>query len=44
MQRGHSEYPRPDLAQLKLMSVAAQPHGQLVATEVVSGQTADDGL
>lgn len=44
MQRGHSKDHRPDLAQLKLMTIAAHPHGQLVATEVVSGQTADDGL
>jgi transposase len=44
MQRGHSKDHRPDLAQLKLMTVAAQPYGQLVATQVVSGQTADDGL
>lgn len=44
MQRGHSKDHRPDLAQLKLMTVAAHPYGQLVATEVVSGQTADDGL
>lgn len=44
MQRGHSKDHRPDLAQLKLMTVAAHPHGQLVATEVVSGNTADDGL
>src|ERR1051326_693072 len=44
MQRGHSKDHRPDLAQLKLMTVAAHPSGQLVATQVVSGQTADDGL
>lgn len=44
MQRGHSKDHRPDLAQLKLMTIAAHPYGQLVATQVVSGQTADDGL
>ncbi|MCA1606199.1 MAG: transposase [Acidobacteria bacterium] len=44
MQRGHSKDHRPDLAQLKLMTVAFHPHGQLAATQVVSGQTADDGL
>lgn len=44
MQRGHSKDHRPDLAQLKLMTIAAHPFGQLVATEVVSGNTADDGL
>lgn len=44
MQRGHSKDHRPDLAQLKLMTVAFHPHGHLATTEVVSGQTADDGL
>jgi transposase len=44
MQRGHSKDHRPDLAQLKLMTVAFHPHGHLAATEVESGQTADDGL
>lgn len=44
MQRGHSKDHRPDLAQLKLMTIAAHPFGQLVTTEVVSGNTADDGL
>jgi transposase len=44
MQRGHSKDHRPDLAQLKLMTVAFHPHGHLAATAVVSGQTADDGL
>lgn len=44
MQRGHSKDHRPDLAQLKLMTVAAHPSGQLIATQVVSGQRADDGL
>lgn len=44
MQRGHSKDHRPDLAQLKLMTVAFQPHGHLAATTVVSGNTADDGL
>lgn len=44
MQRGHSKDHRPDLAQLKLMTVAVHPHGQLAATQVVSGNTADDGL
>ena len=33
-----------DLAQLKLMTVAAHPHGQLIGTQVESGNTADDGL
>jgi len=44
MQRGHSKDHRPDLAQLKLMTVAFHPHGHLSATEIVSGNTADDGL
>ena len=44
MQRGHSKDHRPDLAQLKLMTVAIHPHGHLAATQVVSGNTADDGL
>ncbi len=44
MQRGHSKDHRPDLAQLKLMTVAVHPHGHWAATDVVPGQTADDGL
>jgi transposase len=44
MQRGHSKDHRPDLAQLKLMTVATHPHGHLVVTQVTSGNTADDVL
>lgn len=44
MQRGHSKDHRPDLAQLKLMTVATHPHGHLAVTQVVSGNTADDVL
>ncbi len=44
MQHGHSKDHRPDLAQLKLMTVAVHPHGHWAATDVVPGQTADDGL
>jgi len=44
MQRGHSTEHRPDLAQVKLMTVAMHPFGHLAATDVVPGQTADDGL
>jgi transposase len=44
MQRGHSKEHRPDLAQLKLMTVAMQPFGHLATTDVVPGQTADDVL
>lgn len=44
MQRGYSKDHRPDLAQLKLMSVAMHPCGLLIATQVASGETADEGL
>jgi transposase len=44
MQYGHSKDHRPDLAQLKLMTVAFHPHGHWAATQVAPGQTADDGL
>src|SRR5262249_47480505 len=44
MQHGHSKDHRPDLAQLKLMTVAVHPHGYWAATDVVAGQRADDGL
>lgn len=44
MQRGHSKDHRPDLAQLKLMTVAMHPFGHLATTDVVPGQTADDVL
>jgi transposase len=45
MQRGgHSKDHRPDLAQLKLMTVATHPHGHLAVTQVTSGNTADDVL
>jgi len=40
MQRGHSKDHRPDLAQLKLMTVAVHPYGQMIATRVASGETA----
>ena len=43
MQRGHSKDHRPDLPQLKLMTVAAHPSGQSMVSEVLSGNTADDG-
>jgi transposase len=41
---GHSKDHRPDLPQLKLMAAAAEPSGQLIASDVVSGQRADDPL
>ncbi|MFN0087371.1 MAG: transposase, partial [Blastocatellia bacterium] len=44
MQRGHSKDHRPDLPQLKLMTVAMHPYGHLAAVDVVPGQRADDGL
>lgn len=44
MQYGHSQDRRPDLAQLKLMAAAAEPTGQIIASDVVSGETADDPL
>jgi transposase len=44
MQLGHSQEHRPDLGQVKWVSVATQPQGHLAATQVVKGTTADDGL
>jgi transposase len=44
MQRGHSKDHRDDLPQLKLMAAAAQPTSQLLACDIVSGQSADDPL
>jgi transposase len=44
MQRGQSKDHRPDLAQLKLMAIAIHPQGHLLATQVESGNRADDGL
>lgn len=44
LQRGVSKDQRPDLAQLKLMTVAVHPHGQWVGTHVAPGHQADDGL
>lgn len=44
MQFGHSKDHRPDLPQLKLMAAAAEPCGQLIACDVLSGQSADDPL
>lgn len=44
MQHGHSKDHRPDLPQLKLMAAAAEPTGQLLASDVVPGQSADDPL
>src|SRR5262245_60273717 len=44
MQLGHSKDHRPDLAQFKLMAAAAEPTGQLLATDVHAGDAADDPL
>lgn len=40
MQLGHSKDHRPDLAQVKLMAAAAEPTGQWIACDVVSGEQA----
>lgn len=44
MQYGHSKDHRPDLTQFKLMAAAAEPSGQLLASDIVAGQCADDPL
>jgi transposase len=44
MQLGHSKDHRPDLPQLKLMAAAAEPSGQVIASDVHPGQCADDPL
>src|ERR1700758_2249471 len=41
-QWGHSKDHRPDLPPLKLMAAAAEPSGQLIASDVHPGQCADD--
>jgi transposase len=43
-QFGHSKDHRPDLPQLKVMLSALDPMGMPVATQVVSGERADDPL
>lgn len=42
LQFGHSKDHRPDLAQLKLVLASLDPLGTPVATEVLSGEQADD--
>jgi transposase len=44
MQLGHSKDHRPDLPQLKIMAAATEPGGQLIASDLYSGKTADDPL
>jgi len=42
LQFGHSKDHRPDLAQLKLVLASLDPTGMPLATEVLSGENADD--
>ena len=44
MQRGHSKDHRADLPQLKLMTLSTHPEGYLAASQVLSGERADDTL
>src|SRR2546428_3729858 len=44
LQLGHSKDHRPDLGQLKVMLATLDPLGLPLATEVLSGQRADDPL
>ena len=44
LQWGHSKDHRPDLGQLKVMLATLDPLGMPLATEVLSGQRADDPL
>lgn len=44
MQYGHSKDHRPDLAQVKLMLAVAEPQGQVMASQLYSGEHADDPL
>lgn len=44
LQLGHSKDHRPDLGQLKVMLATLDPLGMPLATEVLSGQRADDPL
>lgn len=44
MQYGHSKDHRPDLAQLKFMLAVAEPQGQVIASQIHSGEKADDPL
>jgi len=44
MQQGYSKDHRPDLAQLKLMMAVAEPGGEVIASDVVAGNRADDVL
>jgi transposase len=44
MQYGYSKDHRPDLPQLKLMAAGAEPSGYLLASDVLTGDKADDPL
>ena len=44
MQHGYSKDKRPDLRQLKLMMAVAEPSGVPIASDVCSGEQADDPL
>jgi transposase len=44
MQLGHSKDRRPDLPQLKVMAAVTQPLAFALSTDVVPGNTPDDGL
>lgn len=44
LRHGHSKDHRPDLAQLKVMLATLDPMGAPLVTQVVAGNTADDGL
>lgn len=44
LRHGHSKDHRPDLAQLKVMLASLDPLGLPLVTQVVSGNSADDGL
>jgi transposase len=44
IRHGHSKDHRPDLAQLKVMLATLDPLGAPLVTQIVSGNTADDGL
>ena len=44
IRHGHSKDQRPDLAQLKVMLATLDPLGAPLVTQIVSGNTADDGL
>ena len=44
LQLGHSKDHQPDLGQLKVMLATLDPLGMPLATEVLSGERADDPL